>query len=339
MKTAIISKLNDWSFTKYSISDIKFLNELINSGMPIKNSLEIISTNKTRKVSKIIINRLNDGDLFEDIIGDYVPRSISKYFDKLIKVIGFNKTISIVLNIIETRKKNIDSVISKSIYPLILMFVSLTALIIFDRFGLDSIISLMSSFINDFESIELFRRIFNILTIIILIILFCIFILLVSIIFFKKGVFIYKIFNKYFSNSIISTYFTNEFISLYLILVDNGYKTKDALNIIKELDNIPISAFMANEISLNLKEGNGFISSFDSLYFDRSFSKYISVASFSNSYINILERYSEFASLKVIDFIKKFTSFIQGLSYVVIGFIIIFVYQLLFMPMQAITNF
>lgn len=335
----ITLKLNDYLKRKYSFNDIKFLNELINSGMPIKNCLDIISSKKTIKISNEIILKLDNGDLFEDIIGDYIPNNISKYFAKLIKLLGFNKTIKIVLNIIETRKKNIDSVISKAIYPLVLMFVSMIALIVFDRFGLDSIISLMSSFIDDFSSIYLFRGIFSFLTLIICISLILISVILILIIFFNKAVYIYKLFNKLFPNSIINTYFTNEFISLYLIIFNNGYKTKDALDIIKELDNVPISAFMADEISKGLELGDGFIGSFDNLYFDRSFSKYLSVASNSSSYLNVLDRYCEYASLKVINFIKNFTAFIQGASYIVIGFIIIFVYQLLFMPMQAITGF
>lgn len=335
----ITSKLSNLFCIRYSLNDIKFLNELINSGMPIKNCLDIISTKKTEKISKEIINSLDNGDLFEDVIINYIPNNLSKYFSKLIKQLGFNKTIKIVLDIVETRKKNIDSVISKAIYPIILMFVSMTALIIFDKFGLDSIISLMSSFIDDFSAVYLFRTIFSFLSFVICLLLIIIGILTVAIIFFNKGVYIYKLFNKYFPNSIINTYFTNEFISLYLIIFNNGYKTRETLNIIKDLDNVPISAFMADEILLGLEAGDGFISSFDSLYFDKSFSKYLSVASFSNSYSNILEKYCEYASLKVISFIKSFTAFIQGTSYVVIGFIIIFVYELLFMPMQAITGF
>ena len=332
------SKLNDFIKTRYSLNDIKFLNELINSGMPIKNCLDIISTRKTKTISNKIIKRLDDGEYFEEIISDYIPNSISRYFENLINLLGFNKTIKIVLNIIETRKKNIDSVISKAIYPIILMFASMIALILFDRFGLDSIISLMSSFIDDFSTVHLFRTIFNLLTILMIIIMVIIFGITVAIMF-GKGILIYKFINKYFPNSIINTYFTNEFVSLYLIIFNNGYKTKEALDIIKKLDNVPISSFLASEVSKGLNSGDGFIGSFDNLYFDSSFSKYLGVASFSNDYLNILERYLEYSSHKVISFIKRLTAFIQGLSYVVIGFIIIFVYQLLFMPMQAITGF
>ena len=63
------------------------------------------------------------------------------------------------------------------------------------------------------------------------------------------------------------------------------------------------------------------------------------IASYSKDYLSILLSYLEYSKEKVNIFIKKVTAYIQGSSYAVIGLIIIFVYQLLFMPMQAITGF
>lgn len=334
-----LQRLNNLFKTRYSINDIKFLSKLIDTKMPIKTCLEIISSSKTKNLSKEISNKLDKGDLFEDIIIDYVPLNISKYFEKLIKLLGFNKTIDISLNIIETRKKNIDDVLGKALYPLILMFVSIIALILFDNFGLDSIIQMMSSFINDLSVIYLFRTIFSIVTKALFIVL--IFLIGVSIAWFgfNKQVLIYCFINKLFNDNIINIYYTNEFINLYTIIINNGYKTKEALDIIKELDNMRICSYIAGKVSENLKEGNDLVNSVDINELDSSLSKFFMIASYSKDYLSILLNYLDYSKEKVNIFIKKITAYIQGSSYVVIGLIIIFVYQLLFMPMQAITGF
>ena len=334
-----LQKLNNIFKVRYSINDIKFLSKLIDTKMPIKTCLDIISSSKTKGISNDISKKLDEGELFEDIISDYVPKDISKYFEKLIKLLGFNKTIDISLNIIETRKKNIDDVLGKALYPLILMFVSIIALIIFDNFGLDSIIQMMSSFIDDLSLISLFRGVFSIVTKVLFIILILVIGICIAWFGFNKQVFIYEFINKIFKDNIINVYFTNEFINLYTIIINNGYKTKEALDIIKELDNMKICSCIADEVSNSLKEGNDLVNSVDIEELDSSLSKFFMIASYSKDYLSILLSYLEYSKAKVNIFIKKVTAYIQGSSYAVIGLIIIFVYQLLFMPMQAITGF
>lgn len=335
----LLQKLNSIFKIRYSINDIKFLSKLIDTKMPIKTCLDIIGAPITRNISEDISKKLDDGCLFEDVICDYVPKDISKYFEKLIKLLGFNKTIEISLSIIESRKKNIDNVIGKALYPIILMFVSIVALILFDNFGLDSIIQMMSSFVDDLSMINTFRIIFSVVTKLLLILVISILGIVVAWNGFNKQVLIYEYFNKVFKDNIINIYFTNEFINLYTILASNGYKTKECLDIIKELDNMPICSYIANKVSLSLKDGNDLVNSVNIDELDSSLSKFFKIASCSKDFLSILINYLEYSSNKVNVFIKRITAYIQGSSYVVIGLIIIFVYQLLFMPMQAITGF
>ena len=334
-----LQKLNSINNSHYSISDIKFLKELISTRIPIKTALDIISVNKTKAIKETVFKKLDNGLLFEDVIYDYLPKEIKKYFIKLIKILGFEKTIDISLNIIENRKKNIDSIISKSLYPIILLLVSIVALIIFDNFALDSIIQMMSSFVSDLNSINIFRLIFGIFTKILMIIIFLCIVLLIICLFFNKGYYVYCLLNKYLSNNIFCTFYTNEFINLYVIFVENGYKTKEALDIISKLDNLTVAHNLAISISERLVEGDDFIRSMDSINIDDSLTKFIKIACMSSDFIKILISFIEYSNSKITAFIKKITTIVQLSSYVVIGLIIIFVYQLLFMPMQAITGF
>lgn len=334
-----LQKLNSFFKPHYQINDLKFLRDLIETKMSIKTCLEMISSNKTKKLSNEISLKLDEGYLFEDIIVDYVPNNISKYFEKMIKILGFNKTIDICINIAEAKQRNIESIMSKVLYPIILMIVSVVALIVFDSFALDSIIQMMSSFISDFTMISIFRIVFGIVTKLLILVIVLIGVVLALCIVFNKGYIVYSYLNTILPNSILCTYFTNEFINLYMIIIENGYNTKETLDIISSLDNLVISSRLADSISFNLINGEGLIQSININGIDKTLTSFFKIASYSKESLKILKSYLEFSESKIKSFIKKLTEVLQISSYVVIGMIIIFVYQLLFMPMQAITGF
>ena len=52
-----------------------------------------------------------------------------------------------------------------------------------------------------------------------------------------------------------------------------------------------------------------------------------------------MENYSELQMKKVEDRIHFYTRTVQAVSYGMIGFAIVFIYQVLFLPMQALINF
>ena len=118
-----------------------------------------------------------------------------------------------------------------------------------------------------------------------------------------------------------------------------GFKTKEILEILKLVRSKPVISFLANKLENSLLMGESIDVSFKEYYFDDTLNSFIKIASYTNSFTLMINEYTSIMNKKIQEKISKFTMFIQCLIYLVIGLIIIFVYQLLFMPMQAISNF
>lgn len=324
---------------KIEIEDLIYLNELLKSGISLKDSFDLLKTNNNSKLFDELLIKLDKGLMIENIIYEYLPRNISAYMKNLLKRLSFQKSLELALSFYKKNKENSDSLKKSITYPLVLLFVSLTALYLFDNYGLDSILNLMESFevnINSFLIIRIFMKI-------IIVSFYLAFIIISLIILFfineKRITLFYILISKYFRNSLIHTYFTEDFISLLVITNKLGYKTKDSLTILKGLENKKVVALLAYHVEDKLLNGESLKDAIKQNYFDDSLSKFISIASYANDFNKILESYVTLSRNKIINKTKKYTTLLQLTSYVVIGLVIIFIYQVLFLPMQAINSF
>lgn len=324
---------------KLSISDLNSINELLKSGLTFKESFELIKTNKNEKIINKIINELNKGILIEKILLDYLPKNIASFLKPLLKVMSFSKSLELSLAFYKEDQDNEKEIEKNLIYPFVLLFVAISGLYLFDNYGLDSIIMMLKSFNNDFNFLIPIRIIFKI---IVYLFYFGLIIFVILYFYFKKekniSIFYLLIVNN-FKNSLIHVYFCKEFINLFMICANLGYKTKDILKALKALHNKPIVSLLAFHLEEYLLNGESLKEASKQKYFDETLSKFINVAIYTNDYLYILNNYLLISDKRIKDAIKKMTSFIQIGSYLFIGLIIVFIYQILFLPMQAISNF
>lgn len=328
-------------FKKETISfeDLSFLNELLKTGASLSNCFELLKNQKNEKVFDKIIDRLIEGVSIENAIACFIPKEIETYLLPLLKTLPFNNALDLSLSFYKESKENEKTIISSIAYPFILLFVSITALYLFDLYGLDSIFSLLESFNTNLTFYKVSR-------IIIRIVIYCFYfgllILTALVIYFsneKRIIIFYKWIAKCFPNSLVKSYFCEEFISLLLICQKLGYKTKDSLSYIKSLIKKPIISVLAYQMDESLLNGSSLNEASSSMWFDSLLNGYIKIASHTKSFESILENYILINKLKIKKRMKNLASGIQILIYLLIGLIIIFVYQILFLPMQAMTNF
>ena len=74
-------------------------------------------------------------------------------------------------------------------------------------------------------------------------------------------------------------------------------------------------------------------------YYDSSLSRFIKIANYTNEFSEVIGSYVELSRERIRRRIKRYTSALQMMTYIFIGLIIIFIYQILFMPMQAISMY
>lgn len=321
------------------LDDLISVNELLKTGLSLKQALDLIKNKDNENLIDSIIISLDKGKTIEEVIIEYLPKNISSYLNSLLKNMTFNDSLNLALAFIDKNKENTKTFTSSFLYPFVLLFVSLSALYIFDSYGLDTILNMLKTFTGDIGTIKIFRIILRVL---VYIFYFLLLITLGLILYFfnnRNITLFYILICKYLPNSIVQKYFCVEFISLLNICINNGYKSKESLNILKNLHNKPIVSFLAFHLDEKLLQGDSLKQASKQDYYDYSLSKFINIASYSMSFSKILNDYINLNTNLIKTKMKKLALSIQLVTYVMIGVVIIFVYQILFLPMNALANF
>lgn len=322
-----------------SIEDLAYISKLLDTNLSLNHCFDLLINKRNKEIFDEIKKQLNSGALIENIIVAYLPKEIKAYMLPLLKTQSFSRALTLALDFNDKHKDNETSLLSSIAYPCILLFVTITALYLFDLYGMDAIFDLIGNFDSDINIYSDIRFIFRIF---INIFYYGLLIGVLLIIFFSRPsriTLLYIFFSKYFPNSLINTYYSEEFVSLLLICVKRGYKTKEALHVLMEMKTKPIVAFLAFHLDEGLMQGESMKEAIKQKYYDLSLSRFIKIANYTNDFENIINSYTILAKEKVKRKMKQYASTIQVTTYALIGMIIIFVYQILFMPMQAISAY
>ncbi len=321
-----------------NVEDLKALNELLKSGLAINDCFTLIENRENHKNIAALKEQLLKGSQIEDVIIEYLPKDIASYIKALVKTMPFSNSLNLALSFYDKIKENTKAIQKAILYPFVLLFVSLTALYLFDSYGLDTIFNMLKSFGVENISFNILRIIFRV---IVYIFYFGMLIVSGALLYFlneKNITLFYILVCKYFPNSLIQTYYCEEFISLFLICTSIGYKSKDTLNILKSLKNKKIVSLLAFHMDEKLLEGKSLLQASKQNYYDYTLANFINIAVYTNDFNKILNDYIYLSQNKIKNKMKKIATTIQCLSYIGIGAIIIFIYQVLFLPMQALIK-
>lgn len=322
-----------------SIEDLSYISKLVDTNISLYQTLELLKNKKNEKIFIAINKALKEGKMIEEIIGTYLPSQIKDYMLPLLKTLPFSKALSLSLEFYEKHKQNQNKILGQIAYPCILLFVTMSVLYLFDLYGMDTIFNLISSFNANIELYTSLRIVFRIIITIMYYSMLIVTLLLILYMQPKRITILYVFLSKYFPNSLINTYYSEEFVSLLLICVNNGYKTKQALEILKSMKSKPIVSFLAFHMDESLLEGETLKQAAKKNYYDLSLSRFIKIANYTNEFSKMLESFTLLAREKITKMMKKYTLTIQISTYAFIGAIIMFIYLILFIPMQAISAY
>lgn len=322
-----------------SIEDLTYISKLIDTNISLHQAFELLKNKHNEKIFNMIIKSLNEGKMIESIIVDYLPRQIEDYIIPLLKTLPFSQALSLSLEFYEQHTSSENKIMAEIAYPCILLFVSMTVLYLFDLYGMDTIFNLISSFDANLELLRSMRLVFRIIINVFYYGILALTLLLIFLIQPKRISILYIFLSKHFPNSLINVHYSQEFVSLLLVCVNKGYKTKTALSILKAMKSKPIISFLAFHMDEALMEGESLKEAAKKNYYDLSLSRFIKIANYTNEFSKMLGNYVLLAKEKINRKIKKYTLTIQLTTYAFIGIIVMFIYQILFVPMQALSTF
>ena len=322
-----------------SIEDLSYISKLIDTNISLHQSLELLRNKRNEKIFDEIVKQLNQGKMIEDIISNYLSKQIKDYMIPLLKTLSFSEALSLSLEFNEQHNNSERKILAEIAYPCILLFVSVNVLYLFDLYGMDTIFNLISSLNADLDLLGNIRTVFKVIVNVFYYGILFITLITIFLIQPKRLSLLYVFLSKYFPNSLINAHYSQEFVSLLLVCVNKGYKTKTALSILKTMKSKPIISFLAFHMDESLLEGETLKEAAKKNYYDFSLSRFIKIANYTNEFSKMLKSYVELTKDKINRKIKKYTLTIQLATYAFIGVIVMFIYQILFVPMQALSTF
>ena len=321
------------------IEDLSYLSRLMGNGLSLSECFSLLKTRRNEAMFEQIQKRLNQGELIEKVIGDYLPRKIRSYMASFLDSLSFQETLSLSLRFYEKNEEGRKTLLSQIAYPLILLYISMTALYLFDLYGIDSIFSLIRSFEQDIGFYDDLRILFRIVVNLFYYGVLLIFLLMAVFTRPQKIVLLYIFLSGHFPDSFLSIFFSEEFMSFLLICMKQGYSTRESMKILKSMRSKPIISFLAYHMDESLMEGETLKDAAGRKYYDPSLSRFIRIAGYTGDFSSIIDSYIFLARQKIAGRMKNAALAIQLATYLFIGTVIIFIYQILFMPMRAISTF
>ena len=322
-----------------SIEDISYLSKLLSTNLSLNECFTLLQNKNNKEIFLMIRKRLDEGEMIEDAIREYLPKELKTYVISLLTTLSLSVSLSLSLKFFQKSMQGRKQLIDSLAYPLILLFITMTSLYLFDLYGIDSIFTLISSFEPDIKLFSSTRIAFRIMINIFYYLV--VFIFILSLFFFKpdRMIMLYIFVSRHLPSSLLNIHYSQEFMSLFLICNEAGYKTKQSLEILKSMTSKPVISFLAFHLDKSLLEGESLKEATKKNYYDSSLSRFIKIANYTNEFSEIIGSYVELSQEKIRRRMKRFTGTIQMATYVFIGLIIIFIYQILFMPMQAISMY
>lgn len=323
----------------FTIQELTYLNELLSSDLPLKTCLTLIEEKRNKKIIASIIKKLSEGKLIEEVILQYLQADIKVYLGGLINKLSFKQSLYLALEFYKRKRNNFKTLQKNLSYPLILLFGCLSALFLFDKYGLNTIVSLLKGLNVELGVFKFFRYL---LRIIVYVVYFGFILLAIAYLYFKNpkrvGVF-YIFISKYSLAKYLKMYYCCEFMEFYNICKRAGYNSKDTLEILRSLKDNPVISLLSYHLSMKLLEGESLHNASCQDYFDPLLSRFLLLGSYAKNFSEIVDNYISLTRNKIENMIKFSTSFVQLSSYLMIGFAVIFIYQVMFLPMQAIVKF
>ncbi|MBR2802730.1 MAG: type II secretion system F family protein [Erysipelotrichaceae bacterium] len=310
---------------------------LLQSGLPLQKALPLLAEKGNEHLLQRILNDLEAGRSGEETLCSLLPAGIAVSLKSLLKVLPLKAALQIAFELEEEDAAQRSAFLKQSAYPLFLLLFSLTGLYLFDLFGFDTLLSLLKSFQSDLYFFTVFRSILRVL-------IFGLYLLMIlaGILFLlcrrrDRQVFLYLKTAPYLRSGIWQLYTSASFISFWNICSRAGLGSRDALQVLRSFKERPLISFLAYHVDEAFRKGAGMEEAVDLHWLDPALKHFVHIALHADDRI-LLSRYSEMTREKLKRRLKRIGQAIQLGVYLFIGFLLIFIYQILFLPLQALSQ-
>ncbi len=321
-----------------SKEDCQGIVQLMDSGFSFLDAMILLESRKNAEVFKRIKDELTRGEEMISVIKKYCPKIYQDKFYSFISFLPLKDSLALCVKLHKEEEKQRKDIQKELGYPLLMFFATLVGLYLFVQLCFPLLIQLMSDFGTNSQGILEIRNLFLLLLKIVI----GLFLILTGalIVMMKKNhqVAAYCWIAKIFNLNILKQHVSCQFARYFYHCSHIGCKTKETLTILSQLERQPLVLFISSIMERSLLKGMPMKNAIQSRYIDEGLSRFMVVAMYSSTMGDMLEKYIHLSEIKMRQKIKIFTKLLQLFTYGSIAIIMIFVYQILILPLSVMSQ-
>lgn len=310
---------------KFDVSSFSFL---LQEGISVKEGMAILSESVPKSPEEVI-----------EFLVHQFPSHARGRFLLLLDFLPLQKALSLNIEMLEYEQKRAEYFLKKLTYPILLLVTSVVGLFLFEHFGLASLVSLLGDFSQARGPILLLKGMVSIAYWGMAIML----VIGLGIIICSRNkarrILFYHLLCQWWPNNPVSMLVSQEFITYWCICYKAGLSSKEIFQVLRRQKRKIFTSFLAYHLQQLLEEGKEMRQAARMMYLDPLFAHFANIAYFHENPYLLFEKYLCYSQNRFENEMKKLTQTIIVGVYVAVGMLLILVYQILLLPMQALSRF
>ena len=318
--------------------DLLAIHKLLQAGFSFKECLTLLKNKKNAEIFTAIDQRLQAGEMIDDLFVNYLEKKYADYFTALIRFEPFSISLGLMIEMVQDDDQQNKMYIKSLAYPLFILVATILGIYFFNLWVFPGMLEIMQSFAKIDDTVLYLHLIMQLIA---NVSLFMLIIVLSFILYFKqeknqvKG---YIFFHRFIRQGFWHDFVTNDFVRFFYHCQKNGLSTKQSMAILCNLPHKPLISYVATIIDEQLQNGEMMEKALNLAFLDQALNKFMIIAINTSRIEEMLVGYMEVNALKVKERCRKLGVGLQLFSYVMLGIMLVFVYQILLMPLGVISH-
>lgn len=321
-----------------SKEDCGGLVQLMDSGFSFVDAMTLLENKKNTRIFSMMKAEFNEGTEMVKTIKKYCPKEYRDDFYSFVSFLSLKDSLGLCVRLHhddEHQKRELQKNVG---YPLMMFFATLLGLYLFVFFCFPLLIQLMNDFNATTANVAGIKNLFLILLNVVVTSFFLC--SLLALVMTRKSYQIqsYQWMMKYFPVSLVRQNISSQFARYFYHCIHVGCKTKETLTILKKLERKPVISFLAESIEKNLLGGVTMKKAIQNQYLDETLHRFMTIAMHTATMDEMLDGYVKLSQEKIKRKLKVVAKAMQLFTYGCIAMILIFVYQILILPLSVMSQ-
>lgn len=318
--------------------DCEAIAKLLESGFSIKDALVVLKEKENEKAFDEIMHRLNNGESLHTFFYLYCPKSYVVLFEGMSQCMPFLDSLLTCIEMHQAIEKSQKQIIDGMLYPTLLFLGMAVGMYLFNALILPNMITLLMGFQLETNHLLWMHKAIQWIAKLLLWGIVLLFLIVMTALEKKHIVNTYCFVAKRFPDSILVHSVSAMFARFFLECLKRNVSTQNTLHILSQVKQQPCVSYIAKEIDGHLMQGETLIEAIQKTHIEKALLRFLKIAVFSSSSEEMLKGYLQMVEIRKQQAIKRYSTYIQLISYSLIAIVLIFVYQILMMPMTMLQN-